>query len=110
MKTFLSVLASGALVTVALGIPQTFNNGFLAAVGQQVEDAVAQVAAFAPGAEPKGKWSPVAGNRDVLKLEQTAVAFGVPASEVTAERKENAVAKYRIVYRAADDRKRGKQE
>jgi hypothetical protein len=111
MKTFLSVLTSGVLVTAALAIPQTFNNnGFLNAVGQQVEDAVAQPAAFAPGAEPKGKWSPMPGKPDVLKLEHTAVAFGVPASEITAERKDKAIAAYRIVYRADDDRKRGKQE
>jgi hypothetical protein len=113
MKTFLSLITSGALVTIVFAIPQTFNsnnNGFVNAVGQQVEDVVAQGAAFEPGAEPKGQWSPVAGKADVLKLELSAVVFGVPASEVTAERKNNAVTKYRIVYGASDDRKRGKQQ
>ena len=111
MKTLLSVLASVGFATLALAIPQTFNNNtFVNAVGQPLEDAVAQVAAFEPGVEPKGQWSSVAGKPDVLKLELSAVVFGVPASEVTAERKNNAVAKYRIVYGADDDRKRGKQQ
>jgi hypothetical protein len=113
MKTILSVLTSCALVTIAFSIPQTFNNNanvFGNVVGQPLEDVVVQAAAFDPGVEPKGEWTPAAGKPNVLKLELSAIVFGVPASEVTIERKDKAVAKYRVIYGAADDRKRGKQQ
>jgi hypothetical protein len=111
MKPLLSILACAGLTLGAFAIPQTFNNNpFLAATGSQFEEAAGQVAAFEPGAEPKGQWAPVHGQKDALKLKLDAVVFGIPASEITAQRAGDRIAKYQVLYRAADDRKRGKQE
>jgi hypothetical protein len=110
MKTFLSVVASIALTLQTLGIPQTFNNNaFLGAVGVPFEEAAGQIAAFEPGAQPKGQWAPVRGRSDTLELKLDALVFGIPASEITAVKSGDRVAKFRVLYRTLDDRKRGKQ-
>jgi hypothetical protein len=111
MKTLLSVLAGIALAFAAYAIPQTFNNNpFFGATGQQFEEGAAQVAAFEPGAEPKGEWAPVQGAKEKIKLKLDAVVFGIPASEITAQKSGNRITNFRVLYRASDDRKRGKQE
>jgi hypothetical protein len=110
MKTlFASVAAACAFAGAAIAIPQTFGigNGFFGATGQQFEDFA--IAAVGPGAELKGKWAPVRGGDGKRRLDVTAVVFGVQASEVTAETSANGGTKYRVLYRAADDRKRGRQ-
>lgn len=108
MKTLIaSVLAGLALCSASLAIPQVFGNRFFGAVGQQFEDFA--IAALGPGAELKGQWAPVGGKAGTMKLDMTAVVFGVPASEITAEKSGDTATKFRVMYRAADDRKRGGQ-
>ncbi len=106
MKTLItSVLTGLALCCASLAIPQVFGNRFFGAIGQQFEDFA--IAAVGPGAELKGEWVPVRGKEDSKRLDMTAVVFGVPASEITAENSGSSGMRYRVVYRAADDRKRG---
>jgi hypothetical protein len=109
MKTLLtSVLAACVFSGAVLAIPQTFGTGgFFGAVGQQFEDVA--FAAVGAGGENKGNWAPVRGKDGTLRLDMTAVVFGVPASEVTAVKAGDSVTKYRVVYRVEDDKKRGKQ-
>ncbi len=108
MKTLLtSVLAAGVLAGAAVAIPQTFGNGFFGSIGKPFEDVA--VAAVAQGGEMKGTWAPVRGKEGTQRLDMTAVVFGVQASEVTEVKSGNGAAKYHVLYRAADDKKRGKQ-
>ncbi len=109
MKTKLtSVIIACLVAQVALAIPQTFRNGFFGAAGQQFEDFA--VASLDPGADMKGKWAVVAGKEGTLRLDMTAVVFGVPASEVIAQKSGDHVSKYIVTYSSADDRKRGKSD
>jgi hypothetical protein len=111
MKTLLSVLAGAALTVSALAIPQTFNQGgFFAAAGQPFEDFAGQVAAFGPGAEMKGKWAPVRGQKGAMKLELDAVVFGIPAKEIRAQKHENNVLSYSVVYSHDLEKKQGAQK
>lgn len=104
--TLQSILCACVLSTAAIAIPQTFNGGFFGAVGQQFEDFA--IAALGPGAELKGKWVAVAKQEGKLRLELDAVVFGIPASEIIAEKAGGSVIKYSVTYKTADDRKRGK--
>jgi hypothetical protein len=107
MKTLLSLALGAALTAGALGIPQNFNGGnggFFGAVGINFEDFAGQVAAFEPGARMPGKWTPVRGQKGVVKLELDAAVFGIKASEITAQKSDDKVLKFSVVYRAADHR------
>jgi hypothetical protein len=110
MKTLLSILTASAFTLSALAIPQTFNNGngFFGAAGQQFEDFAGQVAAFGPGAEMKGKWAPVKGKKDLMKLQLDAAVFGIPASEITAQKTGNQVVKFNVLYREGGQKKGAK--
>jgi hypothetical protein len=108
MKTLLSLALGSALTIGALGIPQNFNgggNGFFGAIGINFEDFAGQAAAFDPGAKMPGKWAPVRGQKNTVKLELDAVVFGIKASEITASKSDDKVLQFRVAYRVADHRK-----
>jgi hypothetical protein len=113
MKTLVTILTGAALTMSSLAIPQTFNQGFnpfFGAVGMQFEDFAGQENAFGPVAGVKGQWVPIQGKKDTLKLAMSADVFGIPASEITAQKSGETVVSYRVAYRAKDDAKRTKQK
>src|SRR5688572_25455800 len=113
MKTLVTILAGAALTMSTLAIPQTFNQGFnpfFGAVGMQFEDFAGQQDAFGPVAGMKGQWVPISGKKDALKLAMTADVFGLPATEITAQKSGGNVVSYRVAYSAKDDAKRARQK
>jgi hypothetical protein len=113
MKILVTILAAAALTMSSLAIPQTFNQGFnpfFGAVGMQFEDFAGQQDAFGPMEGMKGQWVPIQGKKDMLKLAMSADVFGIPASEITAQKEGNKVQSYRVAYSAKDDAKRGKKQ
>ena len=93
MKTILAVFAAGVFFAdTASAIPQTFNNGFLGAVGMSFEQYVSSPAPWTPGEELKGPWqSERKGGVELLGLGVDATVFGIPAAQISAERVEGAV-------------------
>ncbi len=106
MKTLLALALSAGLTFQALAIPQTFNgnNGFVIAAGMAFQDFAGRKAAFEPGAEMPGKWTPVHGKKNVLKLDMDTPVFGIKASEITAQKTDKQVVQFSVVYRADDHR------
>lgn len=103
MKTLLSLALGAALTAGALAIPQTFNGGgFFGAAGINFEDFAGQTAAFDVGSKLPGKWAPVHGQKDVVKLELDAVVFGIPATEITASKSGEKVKEFRVLYKDDD--------
>jgi hypothetical protein len=101
-----TLLTASLLAGPVLAIPQNFGGGFFGAVGKPFEDFA--IAALRPGAELKGEWQAVPKEKDKLRLAMEAVVFGIPASEIIVENPDRVVTKFTVIYRAADDRKRGK--
>lgn len=113
MKTLVTIFAGAALTMSTLAIPQTFNQGFnpfFGAVGMQFEDFAGQQDAFGPAQGMKGQWAPIQGKKDALKLANSADVFGIPASEITAQKSGETVVSYRVAFSAKDDARRAKQK
>jgi hypothetical protein len=105
MKTFLAVLAVVLLlVGPAAAIPQTVGAGFVGAVGMAFEQYAAAVATWAPDAELKGPWHrrgtepDIAGAVVTYDLAVDATVFGVPAAQVSAERKDGMVLRFTVRF------------
>jgi hypothetical protein len=103
----LAMMAFGSVA--AFAIPQNFSQGggFLIQAGMAFEQFAADKATWAPGAALKGEWNPPAAN-GAQTLKNDAVVFGLPASEITAERSSDRVSRFVVVFREGDKKKGGK--
>ena len=90
MKAILPALFAALLVTnLAHAVPQVGGNGIFGAVGVAFEKYAASDGPWAQGAELKGPWKVRAekkGDIENLDLAAEAVVFGIPASQISAER------------------------
>jgi hypothetical protein len=93
MKLILSLLILlSILPDRSLAIPQTVGGGFLNAAGMRFEEFAAARETWLPGAELKGRWLArarkpgAAEGAETLDLAMDAEVFGIPASQVSAER------------------------
>lgn len=89
----------------ALGIPNVVTGGFFNMAGMRFEDFAKRPQTWKQDAPLEGKWEiwndPAITGRDIelLKLSLSAIVFGVPASEVTAQRREGQNVRFSVVFR-----------
>lgn len=92
------------------GIPNTFGGfgGFINPAGMRLEDFAAQKKIWNPRAELKGTWelwkddSVTDTTIELLHLKMSALVFGVPASEVTVQRKDDKILQFQVVFEPYD--------
>lgn len=106
MKAILPALFAALLVTnLAQAVPQTLGNGIFGAAGVAFEKYAASAGPWAQGAELKGPWKVRAekkGDIENLDLAAEAVVFGIPASQISAERSAGIVRRITVRF---DERK-----
>src|SRR6187402_2444113 len=97
MKHLLSIGFCLALTAAAWAIPQTITGGTVFA-GRNLEQFAGDSATWSPRADLPGPWSAPApdGSRT---LTDGTVVFGLPASEVRAERSSDRLTRLRVVFR-----------
>lgn len=105
MKTLIAVLAVILLpVKPVSAIPQTVGAGFVGAAGMSFEQYVGAVATWAPDAELKGPWHrrgtepDKAGAVVTYDLAVDATVFGLPAAQVSAERKDGMLLRFTVRF------------
>ncbi|MCP5540931.1 MAG: hypothetical protein H7A52_12385 [Akkermansiaceae bacterium] len=105
----LGPLAGAAFVAAALAIPNQVGVGFINLAGMRLEDFAAQPAVWERDAKLAGDWKLWRDDSvkdtafEVLKLEQSAVVFGVDSSEVVLWRREGKLE--RLTVRFESDRR-----
>lgn len=106
--TSLSVLlALVSLIPVGLrAIPNQFGaNTFINPAGMRLEDFAAQPDIWKQNQELKGTWemwsdeSVTDSTVEVLHLTMPAIVFGVQASEVTVQRRDQQILKFKVVFK-----------
>ncbi|MCB1237961.1 MAG: hypothetical protein KDM91_23040 [Verrucomicrobiae bacterium] len=105
----LGLLPGAAFVAAALAIPNQVGVGFINLAGMRLEDFAAQPAVWERDAKLAGDWKLWRDDSvkdtafEVLKLEQSAVVFGVDSSEVVLWRREGKLE--RLTVRFESDRR-----
>ena len=108
MKTLLAVFAAGVLclTETASAIPQSVGAGagFLRAVGMTFDQYATSADPWTPGAELKGPWvqrgtqAANAGRVITSDLGVDAAVFGIPATQVSVERRDGTVLRFTVQF------------
>ena len=116
MRTACSTPALGfAILTAVVFAAQTdpasavpaIGGGFLRAAGMRLEDFVNCKQTWKQDAKLEGKWEvwndPAVTDREIelLKLSLSANVFGIPASEVTVQRRDGRAFQFRVVFQSS---------
>jgi len=105
MKAILAVLtASVLLAQPAFAIPQTVGTGFVGATGMSFEQYATSAEPWTPGAELKGPWlrrgaQPAKADTVIMSdLGVDATVFGIPAAQVSVERRDGVVLRFTVRF------------
>ena len=107
----LAVVCCAGIVIFSFGklgaIPNTFG-GFINQAGMRLEDFAARKAMWEPNADLKGTWELWKDEAvtdpaiELFRLKLNAVVFGVTASEVTVQRKDDRIIQFQVVFEPSD--------
>lgn len=109
----LAPLLSGLLLPVdfSIAIPNNFGGGgFINPAGMRFEDFAALPDSWAPKADLKAPWERWSDDTvddtsvEIIKMSLGAIIFGIPADEVVAYRKDEAVQRFVVGFRPTEDR------
>lgn len=91
--------------TETRGIPNEFNTtAFITPAGMRLEDYAAQKEIWIPRARLIGEWemwrddSVADSTIEVLRLNMPAIVFGVPAAEVTVQRRDDQILQFQVAF------------